>query len=89
MIARVLLLISFSALALFSLSACATPPEEPTASATSAEWPSPPPPSCGDQCLWASQSCVQQCSSTPSECAEAIAICFDSCSRGVGPYLPC
>jgi hypothetical protein len=51
-----------------------------------AEWPGP---SCYDQCYQASPKCPEECGVSREACDTAISICYDSCGRGVGPWLPC
>jgi hypothetical protein len=93
MISLALRSLSFSCLASLSLLACAA--EEapvadeaaPTSQLESAS--SLLPPSCYDQCYWASLTCTQDCGASASACSDATAICYDSCTRGVGPWLPC
>lgn len=51
--------------------------------------PTPLPPSCSDQCYWASQTCQTDCGASAEQCQADIVICHDSCRRGVGPALPC
>ncbi len=45
--------------------------------------------SCYDQCYVAHMKCPQECLVSQEVCAEAYQVCFDSCGRGVGPWLPC
>ncbi|MFY2560152.1 hypothetical protein ACN469_21255 [Corallococcus terminator] len=45
--------------------------------------------SCADECYQANAWCPGQCQVSSEQCAAAIAICYDSCNRGVGPWLPC
>ncbi|NTX06025.1 MULTISPECIES: hypothetical protein [unclassified Myxococcus] len=45
--------------------------------------------SCADECYQANFWCEVQCQATSEQCAAAISICYDSCNRGVGPWLPC
>lgn len=45
--------------------------------------------SCSDECSAAATTCQEQCGGTAAECAAATAVCYDSCSRGVGSWLPC
>lgn len=45
--------------------------------------------SCADECNQAALTCTSQCGATQAECDAATQICFDSCWRGVGPWLPC
>jgi hypothetical protein len=96
MISRALLSLSFSFLASLSLLACATDeaslPGTDEASPATSQLESESsllPPSCYDQCYWASLTCTQDCGASASACSDATAICYDSCTRGVGPWLPC
>ncbi|PTL83841.1 hypothetical protein [Vitiosangium sp. GDMCC 1.1324] len=45
--------------------------------------------SCYDECYQASSTCPQQCGASQAACDAATAVCYDSCNRGVGPWLPC
>lgn len=45
--------------------------------------------SCADECYQASLTCTSQCGGTEAECQQSTQICYDSCWRGVGPWLPC
>jgi hypothetical protein len=84
---RSLLLPAASTLLLF---ACATPPAEPSVSLDSSEIRSTAvQSSCWDECAAAGDTCTITCGATAEECAAATATCFDSCDRGVGPWLPC
>jgi len=77
------------------LVACATSRQAPASSQDSSELDSCPfPPatdSCWDQCAATSgEFCTTLCCRASADvCAEATATCFDSCARGVGPWLPC
>jgi hypothetical protein len=93
LVRRVRSLVGSAAVALV-LVACAGSPQAPASSQDSSELDSCPfPPgtaSCWDQCAATSgQFCVECCGGTANECAAATATCFDSCARGVGPWLPC
>lgn len=76
------------------LVACTTSPQAPASSQESSEltscpFPSPDEP-CGNQCFETSGDfCTACCGASVEVCAEATATCFDSCARGVGPWLPC
>ncbi len=77
--------------------ACAEAPEAPQAPSSeldSAETSSVStelqlPPSCYDECYWAKQTCPRDCQISVEACAAETEICYDSCTRGVGPWLPC
>jgi hypothetical protein len=45
--------------------------------------------SCYDECYQANSWCQQACGATWQQCAAAIELCYDSCSDGNGPALPC
>ncbi|WP_408888025.1 hypothetical protein ACJ2CR_21415 [Myxococcus faecalis] len=45
--------------------------------------------SCWDECYQANAWCPSQCGVSSEVCAQAISVCYDSCERGVGPWLPC
>ncbi|MCE9674069.1 hypothetical protein LY474_40390 [Myxococcus stipitatus] len=45
--------------------------------------------SCADECYQASLTCTTTCGASQSACDAATSICYDSCNRGVGPWLPC
>ncbi|WP_049872295.1 hypothetical protein [Myxococcus hansupus] len=48
-----------------------------------------PPVSCYDQCYQFLAVCPQQCQASYSVCYDLTLECYDSCGRGVGPWLPC
>lgn len=86
MLSRCVLLVASFAVAM--LTACASTEPAPTTS-TSSEIHDPPPESCWDQCFHAGQTCPLDCGVSSQDCADATTICYDSCGRGVGPWLPC
>ena len=94
LVRRLRSLIAPTALALL-LVACAGSPQAPASAQDSSELDSctfpPPTASCWDQCAATSGDfCTTSCCRAPADvCAEATATCFDSCNRGVGPWLPC
>lgn len=45
--------------------------------------------SCYDECYQAYSTCPEQCGVSWEECGAATNVCYDSCNRGVGPWLPC
>ncbi len=92
LVRRLRSLIAPTALALLVV-ACAASPQAPASSQDSSELRSSLPAdqgSCWDQCAAAtSDSCLGCGPVSPDECAIVTAECFDSCDRGVGPWLPC
>jgi|GEM_PF-7062883 len=86
---RSFVLASLSAMALMACGAGA-PEAEPVSPETSeVESTSQAQTSCVDECYQAHSWCPVQCQATSEQCAAAISICYDSCNRGVGPWLPC
>lgn len=47
------------------------------------------PVSCYDQCYQFLALCPEQCQVSYPVCYDLTLECYDSCGRGVGPWLPC
>jgi hypothetical protein len=67
------------------LGGCSTPSEDPLDTARVQQSTM----SCDEECAAASVTCPEQCGGSAAECAAATSVCYDSCNRGVGPWLPC
>lgn len=83
---RSYLLASSSALLLLG---CGGPLQEESPATSNTSQTAPLSESCYDECYQANLTCPQQCGATQQQCDDATAICYDSCNRGVGPWLPC
>jgi hypothetical protein len=77
-------------LAAMLFAACSVAPAPaPSTSSASSEIEIPTGTSCYDECAAARPRCPEECGASVEECAFATQTCFDSCDRGVGPWLPC
>lgn len=92
MLVRKIGLLLFPVVSSLALFACTEPAPDDTSAASSAV--SAPASSCYDQCAAAAIPCPNfggpgACGASVEECRAATQICYDSCDRGVGPWLPC
>ncbi|MCP3105113.1 hypothetical protein LZ198_40225 [Myxococcus sp. K15C18031901] len=75
--------------ALFLLGCGGAPAEQKPATETPEDTTSEQSTSCFDECYQASLTCTTTCGASQSACDAATSVCYDSCNRGVGPWLPC